>query len=83
MSITNLQLLRNLGQFDNVAPGAQLPFTKLTLFYAENGRGKTTIASLLRSVAVNEPQLVLERQRLGSAHPPHVVIGRPQGAVIF
>lgn len=83
MSIGQLQLLRNLGQFDNVAAGAHLPFTKLTLIYAENGRGKTTIAALLRSASNNEPQLVLERQRLGSAHSPHVVIGRPQGATMF
>ena len=83
MTIGQLQLLRNIGQFDNVGAGAQLAFTKLTLVYAENGRGKTTLAAVLRSAGNNEPQLVNERQRLGSANTPHIVIGRDAGAVMF
>lgn len=42
--IERIQLIRNIGQFDSVASGGQIPFKKLTLFYAENGRGKTTLA---------------------------------------
>jgi wobble nucleotide-excising tRNase len=69
------QLLRNVGKFDSVNAGARLPFTKLTLVYAENGRGKTTLAAILRSVGHSDPSLMAERQRLGSPHAPHVVIG--------
>lgn len=79
--IDRIQLLRNVGQFDNVSP--QQPFTPLTLIYGENGRGKTTVAEILRSLATNDPVLVAERQRLGSPHPPHVVISHAAGNAIF
>lgn len=72
--ITSLQLIRNIGTFDSVATGAQLPLNKFALIYAENGRGKTTLASILRSLASGNPLPIIERRRLGSQHPPHVVI---------
>lgn len=58
MTIDRLKLLRNIGQFDSVDTGAHLDFSKLTLIYAENGRGKTTLAAVLRSVGIADPQIV-------------------------
>lgn len=78
--LSSFQLLRNVGQFDSVAAGAQLPLTKLTLIYAENGRGKTTLASILRSLALGDGGLISERSRLGATHPPHIVISAGAGA---
>ena len=49
--INRFQLLRNVGQFDSVDDGAEIPLAKVALIYAENGRGKTTISAILRSVA--------------------------------
>lgn len=72
--LERIQLLRNVGQFDSVNAGAQLPLAKLTLIYAENGRGKTTLASILRSLGTGEAEPILERHRLGAVHPPHVVL---------
>lgn len=74
--LDRIQLLRNVGQFDSVATGAQLPLGRLALIYAENGRGKTTLAAILRSAATGDAAFVTERRRLGSQHPPHVVITR-------
>lgn len=71
--ITRLQLLRNIGQFDNVSPAA-LELKRLTLIYAENGRGKTTISAILRSLATGEALPITERRRLGAVHPPEVII---------
>ncbi len=76
MTVDRIQLLRNVGQFDNVATGTQLPFGKLTLIYAENGRGKTTLATILRSLSSGDADLVSERQRLGAQHPPHIIVAR-------
>lgn len=81
--LERIQLIRNIGQFDSVNAGAQLPLTKLTLIYAENGRGKTTLASILRSLGTGDPDLVLERHRLGAANPPHVVLGITGATVQF
>ncbi|HEY5804840.1 MAG TPA: AAA family ATPase [Lysobacter sp.] len=79
MSLDRIQLLRNVGQFDSVNEGAQLPLTRLALIYAENGRGKTTLASILRSAGTGNAQLVTERHRLGAQHPPHLVLAPRAG----
>ena len=72
--IANLNLVRNIGAFDSVSTGAQIPLNKFALIYAENGRGKTTLAAILRSLASGKPLPIMERQRLGAQHPPHIVI---------
>ncbi|RVK16944.1 AAA family ATPase [Sinorhizobium meliloti] len=79
MSVDRFQLLRNTGQFDSVN-AAHLPLTKLSLIYAENGRGKTTLATILRSLSTGDARLISERQRLGSVHPPHIVLAAAGGA---
>ena len=71
--ITLLRLLRNIGQFDS-AGAAAIPLNRLTVAYAENGRGKTTLSGILRSLATGDPIPILERHRLAAAHPPHVVL---------
>jgi wobble nucleotide-excising tRNase len=81
--IEHFQLLRNVGQFDNISPPAQSALTPFTLIYAENARGKTTLAAVLRSLATNNPQLVVDRHRLGAQHPPHVVVRHAGGAAVF
>ncbi|MBS1814665.1 MAG: AAA family ATPase [Acidobacteria bacterium] len=72
--LNRLQLLRNIGQFDSVPAGAQMPLLRNVLIYAENGRGKTTLTAILRSLRSGDPVTVLERRRLSAANPPHVVI---------
>ena len=72
--ITNFHLVRNIGTFDSVNAGAQLPFSQFALIYAENGRGKTTLAAIFRSLASGDPLPIVERHRLGARHPPHVVV---------
>ena len=83
MTFERILLLRNIGQFDSVAAGAQLPLTKLSLIYAENGRGKTTIAAILRWLATGRSDLIDERQRLGAANPPHVVLTFNGAPLVF
>lgn len=72
--IQHLKLLRQIGQFDAVDAGGQLPFAKLTLVYAENGRGKTTMAAIFRSLKTGDASLIAERHRLAATNPPHVVL---------
>ena len=73
--INAIQLLRNIGQFDSVDAAAGIPLARLTVIYAENGRGKTTLVAVLRSLATGDPLPIAERQRLGAEHPPHIVLG--------
>lgn len=81
--IERFQLLRNIGQFDSVAPAPQLTLARMALVYGENGRGKTTLAAILRSLATGDPELISERKRLGAVHDPHVVIEGNGQAFIF
>src|SRR5437763_7729425 len=72
--INRIQLLRNIGQFDSVSTGANLALARLTVVYSENGRGKTTLAAVMRSLATGDPVPITERRRLAAQHPPHVVV---------
>lgn len=82
--ISRIQLLRNIGVFDSVSAGATIPLARLTVVYSENGRGKTTLAAVLRSLATGDPLPIAERKRLAAQHPPHVVLectGGPPPAI--
>jgi wobble nucleotide-excising tRNase len=82
--LNSLTLLRNIGQFDSVPTGAQWPLLHNVLIYAENGRGKTTLTAILRSLRDGDPVSVLERRRLSAVHPPHAIIdcsGGPPAAM--
>ena len=78
--VRSLNLIRNVGRFDSVTAGAALPFSRVTVVYAENGRGKTTLAAILRSLSSGQGGPILERRRLGAQHPPHVVVDLDGGA---
>ena len=73
--INHLQLIRNVGRFDSVKAAANIALNRLTLMYAENGRGKTTLAAILRSLATGDAIPIVERRRLAAQQPPHVIIG--------
>jgi hypothetical protein len=81
--LDRIQLLRNVGQFDSVNAGAQLPLSKLALVYAENGRGKTTLAAILRSLSTGDPTTILERHRLSATNAPHVVLRSNGTSFVF
>ena len=51
-----------------------MPFRRLSLLYAENGRGKTTLAAILRSLGSGDPLPVEERHRLTSINAANAVI---------
>ena len=73
--ISRIPLIRNIGTFDSVIAGRDLPLDSLTLVYAENGRGKTTLAAVFRSLSTGDPLPIAQRRRLSAQHPPHVVVG--------
>jgi wobble nucleotide-excising tRNase len=82
--IHRIRLLRNIGQFDSVDTAATIALGRLVLVYAENGRGKTTLAAILRSLASGDPLPITERRRLAAVYPPHVVLdchGDPPAAM--
>lgn len=68
MLLKTLQI-RNIGRFDF---SAAVELAQATVVYAENGRGKTTLAAILRSLQTGEPLHILERKTIGSGDQPIV-----------
>jgi len=66
--IEKLIRLDNVGVFKNGTPTA-VDFGKVTLVYAENGRGKSTLAATLSSLATGDPTTLLARQTFGAGLP--------------
>ncbi len=83
--LEHIQYLRNIGKFENIATRQQLPLQRVTLIYAENGRGKTTLSAVLRSLAIGTAIPILERQRLGSTDAPQATLklSTEQAAHVF
>lgn len=81
--LNRIQLLRNIGQFDSVA-AATISLGRLTVVYSENGRGKTTLAAILRSLSTGDSLPIAERKGGCCSAPPYVVLdctGGPPSAI--
>lgn len=72
--IQNFDLVENIGKFDSCDDGRRVPLKPITLIYAENGRGKTTLSAILRSLSTGASAPILERTRLGANGSPKVEI---------
>ena len=83
--LETINFLGNVGQFKAVTDGASLPLKQLTLFYADNSRGKTTMSAVLRSLAKGDATGIIERKRIDASDPPVVVIefSGDEGGAVF
>src|SRR5450759_4739334 len=72
--IKKIVAIRNIGRLEKCNAQGDLTFRKLTLIYAENGRGKTTLTEIFRSLTTGRGDLILGRQTLGSTFPPSAFI---------
>lgn len=66
--------IKNISRFLDYAAKGDVTFRKLTLVYAENGRGKTTLCAILRSLQSGRPEFISERKTLGATDAPFVHI---------
>lgn len=82
MHIRKITKVLNIGKFHKggVSGGE---YGKFTLFYAGNGRGKTTLCAILRSLKTNTPAIIQERRTLGSLDAPEASILCDSGVVAF
>lgn len=81
--LRRFQLIRNIGRFDSHTGNDATDLRALALIYAENGRGKTTLSSILWSLRSGDAAPILARQRLGAERAPHVVVRLGEGNAIF
>ena len=66
--------IKNIGRFRNCAAAGDVTFRRVTFIFSENGRGKTTLCAILRSLLTNTPALVIGRATLGSPDAPEAQI---------
>jgi wobble nucleotide-excising tRNase len=74
--------IARLGRFrtSNIRGGE---YAKFTLIYGGNGRGKTTLCSVLRSFQLNESRHILERTSFGAKSTPEVQLLLDSGTATF
>jgi wobble nucleotide-excising tRNase len=69
--------IKSVGRFKHCLAAGDVTLRRFTLVFAENGRGKTTLCAILRSLLANAPAIVLGRKTLGHPDPPdiHLMMG--------
>lgn len=64
--------IKNVGVFRNSPASGDTELRKLTLVHADNGRGKTTLCAIMRSLKTGDATLVIERKTLDGSGDPQV-----------
>src|SRR5438045_2673744 len=75
--------VKNLARFENYCATGNVELKRYTLMFAENGRGKTTLCALLRSLQSGEPAIVHGRATLGGSGAPEVRLLFDSGTTVF
>ena len=75
--------IKNVGRFQNCDAMGDVTFRRFTLVFAENGRGKTTLCAILRSLFTNTPAFIIGRKTLGSMESPEVQLLLGNGNTTF
>ncbi|HID19473.1 MAG TPA: hypothetical protein EYP28_00820 [Methanophagales archaeon] len=70
--------IQNVGKFSNFNYNGtihgDINFNKVNIIYGENGTGKTTLTSIIRSLTKNDPDLISCRKTFGNDGEPHIEI---------
>jgi wobble nucleotide-excising tRNase len=71
--------IRNVGRFLNYSAAGDVELKRYSLVFAENGRGKTTLCAIFRSLQTGDAGIIRGRATLGVAATPEVRILRSDG----
>lgn len=66
--------IKNIGKFVSYSCAGDVEFRKMTLIFGENGRGKTMLSAILRSLETGEAGYLLERKTIKSTAPPEALV---------
>ena len=72
--IKKIVSIKNIGKFVDYYGEDRLALLPLTLIYAENARGKTMLAAILRSLRTGESSYIQERRTIGGQGDEEVKI---------
>jgi wobble nucleotide-excising tRNase len=81
--IRKIVSIKNVGRFAAYGASGDVELKRYNLIFAENGRGKTTLCALLRSLQSGERSHVLGRTTLGATSAPEAEILTSGGMITF
>ncbi|MBI2165136.1 MAG: AAA family ATPase [Chloroflexi bacterium] len=70
--LTKIIRIRNVGLLADATVNGVVELSRVTLIYGENGRGKSTLASIMRSCSLGDAQRIMAHKTIDSAGPPEV-----------
>lgn len=82
MFLKKITAIKNVGRFKAARIGGG-EYGRFTLIYGGNGRGKTTLCSILRSLQRNDPKLIQRRKTFKAASEPEVALLLNSGPTRF
>jgi wobble nucleotide-excising tRNase len=83
LSVQKIDHIGAVGRFQSYKAHGDVTFKKYTLIFGENGRGKSTLCSILRSMQTNDPAIIAGRTTLGQSKAPVVVMKLASGDARF
>lgn len=75
--------IKNVGRFRDYDAAGEVALRRTNLIYAENGRGKTTMCDILRSMRTGDPGLVEGRRTLGSGNSQLIRVRLAGSTLVF
>jgi wobble nucleotide-excising tRNase len=85
--LKRFQIIQGVGTFSNFrSPNSGVDLSRNTVLYANNGYGKSTIATILKSAHIDDFQKIIARQTLTAQQSPieqQIVIRVENGTIIF
>lgn len=75
--------IKNVGRFEDCRAEGQVNLGRYTLVYAGNGRGKTTLCSILRSLQCGDAGPIIGRKTLAGIGAQDIQILTPSGVKAF
>lgn len=72
--IKKIEIVKNVGNFNDYVAEGQVALSKMNLIYAENGAGKTTLARVLHSLSAGDGAVVQRHKRINGTGEPSVLV---------
>lgn len=79
--IKSIKYIKDIGRFANFSTPSKFPaFSDINLIYSDNGGGKSTLASIFKSLEGNSPRFIMKHARLPiSKSKPQVILELENG----
>ncbi len=81
--LTKIVAIKNVGRFKDYMAGGDVALRRLNLFFGPNGRGKTTLCEIFRSLQTGAPEIINGRKTLTATENPLVELRSASAGFTF